>query len=136
MGEIPLVIYEAQRAGPSTGVPTYTAQSDLLFTLFAGHGDFPRILIAPAHAEEAYRATREALNLAWEFQVPVIVLGDRHLGESYYTVSLERKRLIRKPRMWDGRGEFKIQRNGRRNIPLSLPRHSGGGCQGDKLRTR
>jgi len=107
MSEIPLVIYEAQRAGPSTGVPTYTAQSDLLFALFAGHGDFPKVVLAPGYPEEAYELTRYALNVAWRFQVPVIVLGDKHLGESYWTVQLKRKRIVEEPYLWTGEGEFR-----------------------------
>jgi len=101
MSETPMVIYEAQRAGPSTGVPTYTAQSDLLFCTFAGHGDFPRVVVAPATPEEAYRLTRDSLNLSWKFQVPVLVLGDKHLGESYFLASIVRERVVEEPRLWD-----------------------------------
>ena len=107
MSETPVVIYEAQRAGPSTGVPTYTSQSDLLFVTFAGHGDFPRVVVAPSDAEEAYRITRDAINIAWKFQVPVIILGDKHLGESYFTVELKRERVVESPKLWDGEGEYK-----------------------------
>ncbi len=107
MAEIPLVIYEAQRAGPSTGVPTYTAQSDLLFCLFAGHGDFPRIVLAPGDAEEAYFLSREALNLAWKFQVPVLLLGDKTLGESIFTAEINREKRVEKPKLWNGNGDYK-----------------------------
>ncbi|RLJ70449.1 2-oxoglutarate ferredoxin oxidoreductase subunit alpha [Hydrogenivirga caldilitoris] len=107
MSETPMVIYEAQRAGPSTGVPTYTGQSDLLFCMFAGHGDFPRVVLAPATPEEAYRLTRDALNIAWKFQVPVLILGDKHLGESYYLSKVRREKLVEEPKLWEGNGEYK-----------------------------
>ncbi len=96
MAELPIVIYEAQRGAPSTGVPTYTEQSDLLFALFAGHGDFQRIVLAPGNAEECYKLTREAINLAWKFRVPVIVLSSKNVAESYFTSSIERERIIEK----------------------------------------
>jgi len=107
MAELPVVIYEAQRAGPSTGVPTYTAQSDLLFCMFAGHGDFPRIVLAPGDADEAYYLARESLNLAWRFQIPVLLLGDKHLGESIFTVELNREKKITEPKMWSGNGNYR-----------------------------
>ncbi len=81
--ETPLVIHLGQRPGPGTGLPTRTEQGDLLFTLFAGHGDFPRIILAPGSVEEAFYLTREAFNLADRFQVPVIVLTDQYLLDSY-----------------------------------------------------
>ncbi len=107
MAEIPLVIYEAQRAGPSTGVPTYTSQSDLLFSLFAGHGEFPRVVIAPGYPQEAYYLARLAMNIAWKYQIPVILIGDKHLGESYFTVNLNRERVVENPIMWDKKEEYK-----------------------------
>ncbi len=107
MSETPIVIYEAQRAGPSTGVPTYTAQSDLLFCLFVGHGDFPRVVVAPGNPEEAYRLTRDALNIAWKFQVPVLILGDKHLGESYFTANIREEKVIEKPKLWNREGEYR-----------------------------
>lgn len=88
MSETPLVIVESQRAGPSSGVPTYTAQADLRFVLHSGHGDFPRIVLAPSDIEEAYYKAGEALNLAWKFQVPVLILADKTLSESAMNVKL------------------------------------------------
>jgi len=126
MAEIPLVIYEAQRAGPSTGVPTYTAQSDLLFSLFAGHGDFPRVVFAPGDPQEAYLLARVSLNIAWKFQVPVILLGDKHVGESLYTVRLERNREVEEPKLWDGKGEYGRYRFSEDGVsPLAFPGEEG-----------
>lgn len=87
MAELPLVIYLAQRTAPSTGVPTYTAQSDLKFALNAGHGEFARIVSAPGDAQEAIIRTQEAFYLSCKYRTPAIILGDKHLGESNYTSS-------------------------------------------------
>lgn len=85
MSETPILIVECQRSGPSTGVPTYTAQADLEFVLNSGHGEFPLIVLAPGDTEEAFYRSGEALNLAWKFQTPVILLSDKHLSESRKT---------------------------------------------------
>jgi len=85
MAEIPLVIYLSQRTGPSTGVPTYTAQGDLTFARFAGHGEFPRVVVAPGNPQEAIDRTMEAFYLAYRYRLPAIILSDKHLSESYYT---------------------------------------------------
>ncbi|MEO2083600.1 MAG: 2-oxoacid:acceptor oxidoreductase subunit alpha [Desulfurobacteriaceae bacterium] len=106
MSETPVVIYEAQRGSPSTGVPTYTEQSDLLFVLFAGHGDFPKIVLAPSDAAECYYWTREALNLAWKFQVPVIVLSSKNVAESFFTQKIEREKVIERPKLWNREEDY------------------------------
>ncbi len=112
MAEIPLVIVEAQRAGPSTGVPTYTAQADLDFVWGAGHGDFPRIVLAPANTDQALKRTAEALSLAWKFQVPVIILSDKHLSESYMTTDLNTKVEKVKVKFSKGNMRYKITKDG------------------------
>jgi len=106
--EIPVPIVLAQRPGPSTGVPTHTAQGDLLFALFAGHGEFPRVLMAPGDAEEAFHLSADALNLAWKFQVPVILMSDKHLSESTYSTELDEDRVKVEPfPVWRGDGQYK-----------------------------
>lgn len=85
MAEIPLVILEAQRPGPATGLPTRTEQGDLLFILSAHQGDFPRVVVAPGDLSEAFYLTFEAFNLADKYQTPVVVLTDKHLSESFRT---------------------------------------------------
>ncbi len=85
IAEIPLVILEGQRPGPATGLPTRTEQGDLKFVLSAHQGEFPRIVVAPGDPEEAFRLTFEAFNLAERYQTPVIILTDKHLGESFWT---------------------------------------------------
>ncbi len=89
MSEIPLVIIEGQRPGPATGLPTKTEQGDLKFVLSAGTGEFPRVVIAPATIEDCYTETKRAFYLAEKYQLPVIVLIDKQLAESYKTVNLE-----------------------------------------------
>ena len=85
MTETPLVILEGQRPGPATGLPTRTEQADLKFVLSVHQGDFPRIVIAPGSPLEAFYLTFDAFNLAERYQTPVIILTDKHVGESYWT---------------------------------------------------
>jgi 2-oxoglutarate ferredoxin oxidoreductase subunit alpha len=81
MAEIPVVIVDAQRGGPSTGLPTKTEQSDLYQSLFAGHGDFPRIVLAPGNVEDCFYQTVRAFNLSERYQLPAIVLTDQSLAQ-------------------------------------------------------
>ncbi len=76
MIEQPVVILDAQRAGPSTGLPTKTEQSDINHAVYGGHGDKARIVIAPGNVEEAFYFTFQAFNLSEKYQVPVIILSD------------------------------------------------------------
>ncbi len=126
MSETPLVIVEVQRAGPSTGVPTYTMQGDLFHTIFSGHGEFPRIVVAPGDPDQAFYYSRKAMNLAWKFQVPVIILSDKHLGESLYTAEFEEKEEIESPKLWNGEGEYKRYEITEDGIsPLAFPGTEG-----------
>jgi len=86
MTETPMVIVLGQRSGPAIGLPTRTEQGELLFALNSGHGEFPRALLAPANAEDAFWATTKAFNLAEKYQSPVIILTDHDLGNSYYAI--------------------------------------------------
>lgn len=86
MIEVPLVIDMGMRVGPATGMPTWTEQGDLLFTIHAGHGEFARIILAPSDATEAYELTLKAFHLADEFHVPVFILTDKYLNESQWCV--------------------------------------------------
>jgi 2-oxoglutarate ferredoxin oxidoreductase subunit alpha len=86
MTETPVVVVVAQRAGPSTGLPTRTEQADLRFVIHASHGEFPRAVFAPGSAEQAFYLMGKAFNMADKYQTPVIVLGDQHLNDSYFTV--------------------------------------------------
>lgn len=88
MTETPLLCFLSSRPGPSTGVPTYTAQGDLNFALYQGHGEFPRLVASPGSIEEAFYLTSEMLELVWRFQTPGILLTEKHLSESSMTVEL------------------------------------------------
>jgi 2-oxoglutarate/2-oxoacid ferredoxin oxidoreductase subunit alpha len=85
ISEIPLTVYLASRPGPGTGVPTYTSQADLDIATHAGHGEFPRIVIAPGNPIETIEKTSEALFLAEKFRTLSIILSDKHLAESEYS---------------------------------------------------
>ncbi len=80
MAELPAVIVDSQRAGPSTGMPTKMEQSDLSFALNSGHGDTPRIVIAPADVADCYRLMITAFNMAERYQMPVLFLTDQSLS--------------------------------------------------------
>jgi 2-oxoglutarate ferredoxin oxidoreductase subunit alpha len=100
MSELPLVIIVGQRPGPATGMPTRTAQEDLNLVLHAGAGYFPRMIFAPNSIEEAFLLTQNAFNLTQEYQVPVFILTDQYLVDSYYNIkkieyeTLKRKKFI------------------------------------------
>lgn len=89
MTETPLVVVDAQRGGPSTGLPTRTEQADLLFALHASQGEFPRVVLAPGTIAECFEAGWRAFNLAERYQCPVIVLTDLFLAGSLQTIEPE-----------------------------------------------
>ncbi|UOY09396.1 2-oxoacid:acceptor oxidoreductase subunit alpha [Methanonatronarchaeum sp. AMET6-2] len=88
ISETPLLVVVGQRAGPGTGVPTYSSQADLRSVVNAAHGEFPRIVLAPGDHRECYLHGGLGLNLAWRFQTPVLVLMDALLCESRTTCEL------------------------------------------------
>jgi len=89
MTEVPLVVVEAQRGGPSTGLPTRTEQGDLLFVINASQGEFPRVVLAPGTVEECFEAGWRAFNLAERYQCPVVILSDAFLASSMRTLDKE-----------------------------------------------
>ena len=88
MTETSPVIVLVQRPGPSTGLPTYTAQGDLRFAIHTSQGEFPRVVIAPGDVEECFYNTLEAFNLAEKFQIPAIIISDKYLAESNGTTQI------------------------------------------------
>jgi 2-oxoglutarate/2-oxoacid ferredoxin oxidoreductase subunit alpha len=86
MTETPVVIAYGQRPGPAIGLPTRMEQGDLQFVLRASHGEFPRFVFAPGTVDEAFWLTVKAFNMAEKYQVPVVVLYDHYLANSYSTV--------------------------------------------------
>lgn len=121
MFEAPLIIVVAMRPGPSTGMATHSAQEDLLYSIFAGHGEFPRIVVAPADQEDAYYRAVELLNLAWKWRVPGIILEDKHLAESIRTVPAFREDLVleKGALLYKEEAEEKI-RNGWKYLPYQV----------------
>nr|WP_319377648.1 2-oxoacid:acceptor oxidoreductase subunit alpha [uncultured Methanoregula sp.] len=108
MAELPLVIFVSQRTGPSTGLPTYTGQSDLRLVLHAGQGEFPRLIVAPGDVQEAVYWSAAAMNLAWKFQVPAFILADKTLSEGTYRLDPSAVPEIQpgdSPR-WDGSSPY------------------------------
>ncbi len=97
MTETPLVIALAQRPGPATGLPTRTEQADLLFALYAGHGEFPRVIFAPGTPEQAFYLTNKAFDLAEKYQITAIILTDQYLADSQWSFEefdLKRLKLV------------------------------------------
>src|SRR5512137_1953677 len=86
MAELPLVLVVSQRTGPSTGLPTYTGQSDLHFVLHAGQGEYPRLIVAPGDAAESLYWSAVAVNMSWKFQIPAFILSDKSLSEGTYSI--------------------------------------------------
>jgi 2-oxoglutarate ferredoxin oxidoreductase subunit alpha len=82
MGEIPLVVINVQRGGPSTGQPTKVEQGDLLTSMFGSHGDAPKVVIAPATIEDCFYSVITARKIAENFNMVVVVLSDASLGSS------------------------------------------------------
>lgn len=93
MAEMPLIIVDVQRGGPSTGMPTNVEQSDLNIACFGGHGDSPRVVIAPANVEDCFYMAIEAVNIARKYSVPVIILTDQAIAtriEAFEEPNLEK----------------------------------------------
>ncbi len=113
MLETPVVIAIGMRPGPATGMPTRTGQEDLEFALSAGHGEFPRVVLAPGSVEEAYALAFHAMETAEAHQVPCILLTDQYLADTAVDIDPEdlpvlpvRRRVVRGaevPRNADGK---------------------------------
>jgi len=128
MAELPVVLVMAQRAGPSTGLPTYTAQGDLHFVLHAGQGEFPRLVVAPGDAEEACIWAGRALNLAWKYQIPAIILSDKTLSESLYSFEAGLAGEVKEESLmlWDGNGRYRRYLQTENGVsPLAFPPQKG-----------
>ncbi len=87
VAEIPIVVFLSMRPGPATGLPTWTGQGDLLFAVHGGHGEFPKIVLAPGDIQEMAEIGLKAFDLADLYQTPVIVLSDKLLSESNESIS-------------------------------------------------
>ncbi len=132
MTETPVVVMLSQRTGPSTGLPTYTAQGDLRFAIHASQGEFPRVIIAPGDVEECYYETMRAFNWADKYQIPAILLTDKYLSESQMSVQpfdsakikIERGELI--TGQYNGDEEYKRHKITQTGIsPRAIPSTKG-----------
>jgi 2-oxoglutarate ferredoxin oxidoreductase subunit alpha len=109
MAELPVVIVLGQRPGPSTGLPTYSSQTELHFALHSGQGEFVRFIVAPGDAEEAYYWSAISLNMSYKYQIPAIVITDKLLGESTFNFDMNDIQDIKKEAsvMWDRKSPYK-----------------------------
>ncbi|MHB8909620.1 MAG: 2-oxoacid:acceptor oxidoreductase subunit alpha [Syntrophales bacterium] len=124
MSETPVVVVLGQRPGPSTGLPTYSGQTDLHFALHAGQGEFVRFLAAPGDLEEAYYWSALALHLAWKYQIPAIVLTDKNLGEGIANFDIGSVEALPEvsPSLWAGKAPYRRYEDGEGGIsPLAFP---------------
>lgn len=86
MTEIPSVTVLAQRPGPATGLPTWTAAADLNLAVYSAHGEFPRCVISVSDAHSSYDLVQRAFNIAEVYQIPVILMTDKQIAESLYNI--------------------------------------------------
>src|ERR1051326_1933060 len=137
IAEIPAVVVNVQRGGPSTGIPTKSEQSDLMHSVFGGHGDMPRAVISVCDIEDSFHATVDAFNIAEEFQLPVVVLSDQSIAQRRQTIdanALEhgvRDRVVATP---EELKDFKRYLNTEDGIsPVATPGMAGGMFQTNGL---
>ncbi|MBI5034794.1 MAG: 2-oxoacid:acceptor oxidoreductase subunit alpha [Chloroflexi bacterium] len=131
MAELPVVIVDVQRAGPSTGMPTKVSQGDLRISVFGANDDAPRIVVAPVSVEDNFYQMINAFNLAEKYQSPVIFLSDQDMSVRVQTINpfdLSRVKIV--PRtLWDGQDPANFARYGDTESgisPMSLPGMKGG----------
>ena len=108
MAEVPVVIVLGQRPGPSTGLPTYSCQTELHFAISAGQGEFPRLVVAPANPAQACWWSATALRLAWKYQIPAFVLVDKNVAEGAadFDPAGIPPAATADPLPWDGKGTY------------------------------
>jgi len=123
IAEIPAVVINVQRGGPSTGIPTKSEQSDLMHALYASHGDTPRVVIACTDVEDSYHATVDAFNIAEEYQLPVIMLSDQSIAQCRQTLAAESlEHEVVERRIEHERGDYKRYRQTDDGVsPMSIP---------------
>ncbi|MBF0383541.1 MAG: 2-oxoacid:acceptor oxidoreductase subunit alpha [Magnetococcales bacterium] len=109
MSETPCMLVDVQRGGPSTGMPTKHEQSDLFIAIHGGHGDSPRIVLSVEDVNDCVNMSVDALNLAEQYQCPVILLSDGSLAFSTQTIPAPKKENFKivNRRKWDCKGEYK-----------------------------
>jgi 2-oxoglutarate ferredoxin oxidoreductase subunit alpha len=124
MAELPVVIIMGQRTGPSTGLPTYTGQTELYFVLEAGQGEFCRCIVAPGDTEEAYYWGAVCLHIAAKYQIPAIILSDKTLAEGTYSFDISQAGEIKEETflLWDRKNPYKRYLDTETGVsPLAFP---------------
>ena len=131
MAELPLVVVDVQRGGPSTGLPTKTEQSDLLPAIYSGHGEFPRVVMAPISIRDCFQVMRRAFEVAETYQIPVFVLSEQGLGHRRATLPKSLLKttpiqdIVRPITSWEPTySRYKVTDNG--ISPRALPGDPGG----------
>jgi 2-oxoglutarate/2-oxoacid ferredoxin oxidoreductase subunit alpha len=126
MAEIPLIVINVQRGGPSTGLPTNVEQSDLYQAIFGGHGDSPRVVLAPSTVEDCFYIALEAARIARKYSTPVFILSDGSLAtriEAFDEPDL-------KSLMQDPKPDLSPRTNGYKPYPLDqITRHAPPGTR-------
>jgi 2-oxoglutarate ferredoxin oxidoreductase subunit alpha len=137
IAEVPAVIVNVQRGGPSTGLPTKSEQSDLFHAVYASHGDAPRVVIACSDVESSFHATVDAFNIAEEYQVPVIVLTEQSIAQRRETITaavLEHEVHERRIATPDDLHDYRRYRDTADGVsPMSIPGMCGGMYQTNGL---
>ena len=136
--EIPAVIVDVQRVGPSTGMPTKTEQGDLYLAVYGGHGNCPRIVMALTSVEDCFYGIMRAFNLAEQFQMPVVVLSDQYLGHRKATVPVPDPSKVpiverRKPQGEELVHYKRYQFTPDHISPMAIPGMAGGGYVAEGL---
>ncbi len=136
IAELPLVVLDVQRGGPSTGIPTKPEQSDLFAAAFSAHGDVLRPVLAPTSVADTPDITIEAFNMAERYQTPVIILSDQEVAQRKETVDpidpsrfkVENRRVPNEVELANGYQRFRATDDG--ISPISHPGMKGGNYQG------
>lgn len=125
IAEVPAVVVNVQRGGPSTGIPTKSEQSDLWHSLYGGHGDMPRVVLAATDVEDSFHTTVDAFNIAEEFQTPVILLSEQSIAQARQTLDADRlvhdvvDRRLATPEELESYRRYKVTDDG--VSPMSIP---------------
>jgi 2-oxoglutarate ferredoxin oxidoreductase subunit alpha len=136
--EIPTVVVDVQRVGPSTGMPTKTEQGDLYLAVYGGHGNCPRIVMALTSVEDCFYGIMRAFNLAEQFQMPVVVLSDQYLGHRKATVPVPNPTTVplierRRPTLDELRDYKRYRFTPEHVSPMAIPGMDGGGYVAEGL---
>ena len=136
--EIPAVIVDVQRVGPSTGMPTKTEQGDLYLAVYGGHGSCPRVVMALTNVEDCFYSIMRAFNLAEQYQTPVVVLSDQYLGHRKATVPAPDPSRVpvldrRKPQGEELKDYKRYRFTSDHISPVAIPGTAGGGYVAEGL---